>query len=108
VDVGAKVGCRAVSPVDGVVEAAEAFNLYGVYPDTRVAIIPDGRPDLRVVMLHLEDIRVTPGTRVKAGETMVGRVRPLSLYFQSDIGSDYTGDEGNHVHLQINLAPAEE
>jgi hypothetical protein len=94
--------------VDGTVEAAEAFNLYGVYPDMRVAIIPDGRPDLRVVLLHLEDIRVAPGTRVKAGETMVGRVRPLSLYFQSDIGSDYTGDEGNHVHLQINLAPVEE
>jgi hypothetical protein len=107
VDVGAEVGCRAVSPVDGVVEAAEAFNLYGIYPDMRVAIIPDGRPDLRIVLLHLEDIRVAPGTRVKAGETMVGRVRPLSLYFQSDIGSDYTGDEGNHVHLQINLAPVE-
>jgi hypothetical protein len=108
VDVGAKAGCRAVSPVDGTVEIVEAFNLYGVYPDLRVAIIPDGRPDLRVVMLHLEDIKVTQGSCVEAGETVVGEVRPLSLHFQSDIGSTYTGEEGDHVHLQINLAPTEE
>jgi hypothetical protein len=31
-------------------------------------------------------------------------VRQLSRYFRSDIGTYYTGDEGNHVHIQVNLS----
>ena len=104
VDVGAKAGSAVLSPVNGVVESVEAYALYGSYPDHRVAIIPDGQPGLRVIVLHLE-AAISPGVRVVAGQTVLGRVRALSLYFRSDIGTYYTGDEGNHAHLQVNLAP---
>jgi hypothetical protein len=102
VDVGAKAGSTVLSPVDGVVESVEAYALYGSYPDHRVAIIPDGDPGLRIIVLHIE-AAIGQGARVEAGRTVLGRVRALSLYFRSDIGTYYTGDEGNHAHLQINL-----
>ena len=102
VDVGAKAGCEVLSPVDGVVDTVEEYALYGAYLDHRLTIVPDGDRDLRVVVVHIE-ARVIPGQRLEAGETVLGRVRPLSIYFRSDIGRYYTGDEGNHVHLQVNL-----
>ena len=91
-----------VSPVDGVVESVESYALYGAYPDQRVAIIPDGRSDLRVIVVHIETDSGRGG-RVTAGETVLGRVRALSRYFRSDIGRYYTGDEGDHAHVQVNL-----
>ena len=104
VDVGAKAGCEVLSPVDGVVEAVESYALYGAYPDQRVAIVPDGYPGLRVVVVHIET-DLNPGQRVAAGETALGRVRALSRYFRSDIGTYYTHDAGNHAHVQVNLVP---
>jgi hypothetical protein len=68
-----------------------------------VAIIPDGDPGLRIIVLHIE-AAIGQGARVEAGRTVLGRVRALSVYFRSDIGTYYTGDEGNHAHLQVNLA----
>jgi hypothetical protein len=103
VDVGAKYGCMAFSPVDGVVEIVESYNLYGCYHDQRLTIIPDDHPGMRLVILHLE-VDISPGKRVRAGETILGKVRALSRYFRSDVGRMYTGDEGNHVHLQVNRA----
>ncbi|MDY6794090.1 MAG: hypothetical protein SWK76_02230, partial [Actinomycetota bacterium] len=107
VDVGAKAGCAVLCPVDGMVESVEAYNLYGVYPDQRVAIIPDGQPGLRVILLHIMTDGLEAGDRLVAGETTLGTVRALSAWFRSDIGVQYTGDEGDHVHMQINLAPDE-
>lgn len=101
VDVGAKAGCRVLSPVDGVVETVEAYMLYGAYPDQRLAIIPDGRPDLRVIVVHIETA-MAPGQKLEAGKTVIGKVRALSAYFRSDIGY-HVGDEGDHAHVQINL-----
>jgi len=104
VDVGAKAGCVVLSPVDGVVDTVEAYALYGSYPDQRVAIIPDGHSDLRVIVVHIETV-INQGQRVTAGETVLGRVRALSRYFRSDIGRYYTGDMGDHAHIQVNLLP---
>ena len=104
VDVGAKAGCAVLAPVDGVVECVESYSLYGSYPDQRVSIIPDGKAHLRAVVVHLE-ATVTSGTRVRAGITELGRVRRLSQFFVSDLGRYYTGEEGDHVHMQVNLAP---
>jgi hypothetical protein len=104
VDVGAKAGCAVLSPVDGVVESVEDYALYGSYPDQRIAIIPDGHPDLRIIVVHIE-ADISQGGRVAAGEIVLGRVRALSLYFRSDIGRYYTMDEGDHAHVQVNLAP---
>ena len=105
VDVGAKTGCTVLSPVDGVVDTVEEYALYGLYPDHRVTIVPDGDQSLRVVVVHIH-AGVIPGQRVEAGETVMGNVRSLSTYFRSDIGRYYTGEEGDHVHIQINMAPS--
>lgn len=102
VDIGAKAGCTVLSPVNGVVDTVESYALYGSYPDQRVAIIPDGNNDLRVIVVHLET-GIDEGARVTAGDTVLGKVRALSRYFRSDIGRYYTGDEGDHAHIQVNL-----
>ncbi len=104
VDVGGKAGCSVYSPVDGVVESIEYYSLYGTFPDVRVSIIPDGYPELRVVLTHIDGLKIKPGDHVWAGTTYLAVIRPLHLYFRSDIGRDYTGEEGDHVHLQVNLA----
>ncbi len=104
VDVGGKAGCPVYAPVDGVVESVESYNLYGAYPDVRISIIPEGHPGLRMILTHIDSLTVKPGDRVRAGVTRLATVRPLHLYFRSDIGREYTGEEGDHVHLQVNLA----
>ncbi len=101
VDVGSKAGCPVVSPVDGVVQAVGSYALYGAYPDQYLYIIPDGHPELRVVVLHCE-FQVAAGARVEAGIDVVGHVRDLTHYFQNSLGTDYTKEAGNHAHLQVN------
>jgi hypothetical protein len=101
VDVGALAGCEAHAPVTGTVIEAKGYLLYGAYPDNRVKITPDGQPDLVVAVLHLGSTRVSPGDRVTAGVTVVGTVNDLSRYFRSDLAA-YNGEDGNHVHVQIN------
>ncbi len=101
VDVGARAGREARAPVTGTVLEARPYLLYGAYPDNRVKIVPDGHPDLVVAVFHLGSTRVGPGDRVTAGLTVVGTVNDLARYFRSDI-ADYNGDDGNHVHIQVN------
>ena len=48
---------------------------------------------------------INAGSGTSTGATELGRVRGLSRYFVSDLGKYYTGEEGDHVHLQVNLAP---
>ncbi|OFW60048.1 MAG: hypothetical protein A2W01_06315 [Candidatus Solincola sediminis] len=101
VDVGGKVGCAVVSPVDGVVQAVGNYSLYGQYPDQYLQIIPDGHPELRIIVLHCE-FQLAAGTRVEAGTTVLGHIRDLTRYFQNSLGLDYTKEAGNHAHLQVN------
>jgi hypothetical protein len=103
-DVGAKAGSDVFAPADGVVQAVGSYALYGSYPDQYLAISPDGHPELQVIVLHCE-FQVAAGSRVKAGETVVGHVRDLTRYFENALG-DYTKEAGNHAHLQVNFAGA--
>ena len=102
VDVGARAGCPVLAPVTGTVEAASSYMLYNAYPDNMVKIRPDGRTDVVVELLHLGALTVAVGDRVQAGVSVVGTVNDLSRYFQSDIGYYYTGEDGNHVHVEVN------
>ncbi len=102
VDVGARAGCPVLAPVSGTVEVATSYMLYNAYPDNVVKIRPDGRTDVVVEVMHMGALTVAVGDRVQAGVSVIGTVNDLSRYFQSDIGYYYTGEDGNHVHVEVN------
>jgi len=102
VDVGSRAGCPVLAPVTGTVEVALSYMLYNAYPDNVVKIRPDGRADVVVELLHMGALTVKVGDRVQAGVSVVGTVNDLSRWFQSDIGYYYTGEDGNHVHVEVN------
>ncbi|MGH2682950.1 MAG: hypothetical protein ACRDIX_06925, partial [Actinomycetota bacterium] len=58
VDVVVRRWHRVRAPVTGRVWSVRHYRLYGRYPDVRVAIVPDGRSDRLVVLIHLRDPRV--------------------------------------------------
>jgi len=103
VDVGAVPGTTILAPVSGTIVLVKPYLLYGKYDDFRVHIRPDGHPKLDVVMIHIEGPMVKAGDRVEAGITKIGGVRKLSDKERLQLG-DYTKDEGDHVHLQLNDA----
>ncbi|PKQ28787.1 MAG: hypothetical protein CVT63_01030 [Candidatus Anoxymicrobium japonicum] len=103
-DVQAKAGTTVYAPVSGTVVAAESYMLYSRYPDLRVKIRIDGHADYQMAILHMSQLAVSSGQRVEAGKTPIGVVRDLVPYFNSG-PNPYTGEEGNHAHLQINYRP---
>ena len=61
------------APVTGRVVESERYRLYDRHGDRRITIQPEGRSDLRVVVLHVEGARVEVGDRVEGGETVIAR-----------------------------------
>lgn len=68
-DIVIPVGQSVYSPVSGTVTEADPYMLYGTHPDHRLVIVPDERPDLRVVILHVTGVRVKPGDKLTAGKS---------------------------------------
>lgn len=98
VDLSMRANEPVTSPVTGEVTAANDYTLYGTTRDTIVEIVPDGRPELRVRMVHVEGVAVQPGDRVEAGRTPVA-ARARLLPFSSQIDR-YAGTHP-HVHLEV-------
>lgn len=89
------------SPVSGTVERVRSYALYGRYPDLMVTIAPDGAPDRKVVVMHLDVTTVTPGDRVVAGHTPIAK-RARRLPFPSQI--DKLAGRGTvHVHTEVRV-----
>lgn len=88
------------SVVSGEVSLVEPYLLYGRYEDTRLEFIPDGRPDLRVIVIHVEDVRVRPGDRVIAGETPIAGSANL-FPFRSHVDRYVPGAPRPHVHVEV-------
>ena len=88
----------AVAPVDGIVRAAKRYRLYGQYPDWRVEIEPSGHPALRVVMIHLDGVKVRRGDTVSATLSAIGT--PRVFPFHSAV-NDYVPGGDPHVHLEV-------
>lgn len=105
-DVQAKAGTTVYAPVSGTVVAAESYMLYGQYPDLRVKIRIEGRPEYQMAVLHMQQLLIATGATVEAGKTPIGVVRDLVPYFNSG-PNPYTRDDGNHAHLQINHVPSQ-
>jgi hypothetical protein len=103
VDVVVRRWDRVRSPVTGRVWRVRHYALYDRYPDVRVAIVPRGRPDRLVVIIHLRDPRVRPGERVVASETVLGWARRFPFESQVD---RYVRGRFPHVHIEVKRPPA--
>lgn len=87
-----------LTPVSGTVVTAKRYKLYGMYPDMRVEIKPDGFPNLRVVIIHLDDVTVQRGDEVSATLSPLGmaRVFPFDSVVNAEVASDHP-----HVHIEV-------
>jgi hypothetical protein len=103
VDVVVRRWHRVRAPVTGRVWSLRHYRLYGRYPDVRVAIVPDGRSDRLVVLIHLRDPRVRPGDRVVVSQTVLGWARQFPFESQVD---RYVKGRFPHVHIEVKRPPA--
>ena len=97
-DVVLRPGTPVRSPVTGRVVGVRTYRLYCRYPDVRVAIVPEARPRVRLVMLHLGRVAVHRGERVFATLSVIGRPRQFPFRSQVD---DYLTGGNPHVHLEV-------
>ena len=104
VDIAVPAGEPVVAPLSGEVVAVSPYFLYGKHPDVRIDIIPEGRPDLRVVFVHVSDVTVEPGDAIVAGETIIAG-SATTLPFESQIDRfvrEARGAATPHVHIEVN------
>lgn len=94
-------GSLVMAPVTGRVTEVREYVLYGRVRDWRVVIEPEGRPDLQVVLIHLHQPRVQPGTIVQAGATPLAAVRLLPMASHVDVHTS-----GRHPHAHLEVKPA--
>lgn len=104
-DIAVKQGTVINSPVDGEVTKVKTYYLYGKHLDSHVEITPVSEPGLRVVLIHIVDVAVNVGDKVKRGKTPIGKVHPLYDKINSQINR-YIPGKCDHVHVQVN--PAED
>lgn len=98
VDVAMPFNNPVQSPVTGRIVDATAYLLYREVPDNAVSIVPDSRPDLVVVLMHLNGLKVNIGDRVEAGKTVLALTARL-LPFGSQI--DRYAGRMPHVHMEV-------
>ena len=92
-----------LAPVDGEIVEVANYALYGRHADTLVTVEPEGRPDLHVVLLHVEDVKVEVGDRVEAGTSVIaGTARQLP--FRSQVDRETAPDAWPHLHLEVRPA----
>lgn len=89
-----------LSPVTGKVVEVRRYSLYNRYPDTRIEIVPEGRPDLRVVLIHIAGVRVEVGDRVVAGETTLAKTANR-FPFHSQVDRHLPDGPWPHVHVEV-------
>ncbi len=100
-DCGAPAGTTVIAPVSGVVERIKPYKLYGRYPDFEIHIRPDGMRQADLVVIHVTEVVVRPGMRLIGGVSAIAQVRRLDDLFAIQL-AEYTGEAGNHVHIQFN------
>ena len=107
IDCGGPVGATVYAPVSGKVVLVKQYELYELYDDVQIHIQPEGRPDLDVVLIHLENPTVNIGDTVEAGVTPIAHIRDVYEYIGDSMQlKQYTaeGDNGNHTHIAVNNA----
>src|SRR5204862_3962239 len=97
-DIVMPAGTKVGAPVSGVVAKVRRYRLYGGYVDHEVEIRPDGAPDLRVAMIHLDDLAVHEGDEVSQGASVIGVPRIFPFSSQTDL---YIPGGNPHVHMEV-------
>lgn len=105
-DMGADPGTPVWSPVSGTVTEVRPYLLYDKYEDFEIHIRLDGREDVEGVLIHVQDVKVTAGDKVKGGVTQIGAVRQMSDKMNIQLGG-YVANGGDHTHFQLNRYPPE-
>lgn len=101
VDIAVPHNATLRSPVTGTVADVTPYLLYGRHPDLILTIVPEGRPDLRLVMIHINGALVAPGQRVVAGQTPIAHTAmPFPFNSQIDEWAGY----GPHTHIEMRRA----
>lgn len=88
------------APVTGKVKRAGTYVLYCRYSDDYVVVEPDGHPGWEVKILHIDGVRVRPGARVTAGQTVLAP-RATPLPFQSQVDEFTAQPAWPHVHIEV-------
>lgn len=68
-------GAPVLAPVQGVVSTVSEYTTEAGTADWKVTLQPVGRPDLQVVLRHIDVPLVIPGQEVTVGLTQIGTVR---------------------------------
>ncbi len=105
IDVVLEPDVAVLAPVSGTVLDVRTYLLYGAHEDLRIELVPDGHPELRVVLIHLDGGRVEVGERVTAGVTALAATA-RSLPFGSHIDRETEPDRFPHVHLEVQAIDA--
>jgi hypothetical protein len=100
VDVVLEPDVAVLAPVTGRVADVRSYLLYGTHQDLRIELVPDARPDLRLVLIHLDGAEVAIGDRVTAGVTPIARTARL-FPFSSHIDRETEPDRYPHVHMEV-------
>lgn len=101
VDIAVPHNTTLMSPVTGTVADVKPYLLYGRHPDLMVTVVPEGRPDLRLVIIHVNGSLVGPGQHLVAGETPLA-LTAMPFQFGSQI--DQFSGPGPHVHMEMRPA----
>lgn len=101
-DIAIPHGEDVIAPISGTVVGVGQYVLYGEHTDTRIDIIPEGRPDLRVALIHIEDVAVSVGDHVTAGVTrLAGSAKAFPFSSQIDRFTEaLEGTAMPHVHIE--------
>lgn len=102
-DEGAPAGSVTYAPIDGTVTAVREYNYEHGCKDFEVHIsfTDPALARYEVVMIHEENVRVKVGDAVVGGVTPIAVVRDLTPFLTNQLG-EYTGEAGNHAHVQVN------
>jgi hypothetical protein len=100
-DVAVPSHSEVLAPVTGTVALARPYLLYCQATDWQVAIEPEGRPDLRVMILHVTGVPVRAGQRVVAGVTVIGTSWGNDMPTAQE--NMYFPDRYPHVHVEVGL-----
>lgn len=107
VDVVMRDDDPVLAPVSGRVLDVRSIAIEGGHPDLRIEIQPDGDPDLRVVVIHVDGVRVRAGDQVVAGETRLADTARRFPFF-SQIDELTAPDRWPHIHLEVQVVPPPE
>lgn len=105
VDVVLRRRTPVVAPVTGRVVDVTVYRLYCSRVDKRVIIRPFGHPERRVMIFHLQRVRVEEGDAVVAGTTRLGIPRVFRGARTQD--DAYLPGAKPHVHVEVERRPVQ-